>query len=399
MSDPRLSQRVNEMEESATIKMTQMARDLASQGHDVISLSIGEPDFDTPDHIKKAAIEALEKGDTKYTPVPGTMSLRKAIVEKFKRDNGLTFTEKEIVVSNGAKQSIANVVLSLINEGDEVILFAPYWVSYKEIVKLAGGVPVEVKADIRQNFIVTADQLKAALSNKTRLIIFSSPCNPTGSVYSHDDLQALVEVLMDFPEVIVLSDEIYEYINFTDKHDSIGTFEAVKDRTVTVNGFSKGFAMTGWRLGYMGAPEWLASACGKIQGQITSGAASFNQAAAAVALNTSLQPTREMQKAFKERRDMFIALLSEIPGFIVNKPTGAFYVFPDVSALFGKTFGSEVISNADDFAMFLLAEAHVAVVSGGAFGADECIRLSYAASETQLREAVARIKAAVAKLS
>ncbi|MCB0666459.1 MAG: pyridoxal phosphate-dependent aminotransferase [Saprospiraceae bacterium] len=379
--------------------MTQMARDLASQGHDVISLSIGEPDFDTPEHIKKAAIEALEKGDTKYTPVPGTMSLRKAIVEKFKRDNGLTFSEKEIVVSNGAKQSIANVVLSLVNEGDEVILFAPYWVSYKEIVKLAGGVPVEVKADIKQNFIVTADQLKAALSNKTRLIIFSSPCNPTGSVYTHDDLQSLVEVLKDFPEVIVLSDEIYEYINFTDKHDSIGTFEAVKDRTVTVNGFSKGFAMTGWRLGYMGAPEWLASACAKIQGQITSGAASFNQAAAAVALSTSLQPTKEMQKAFEERRDMFIALLSEIPGFIVNKPTGAFYVFPDISALFGKTFGSEVISNADDFAMFLLAEAHVAVVSGGAFGADECIRLSYAASETQLREAVARIKAAVAKLS
>lgn len=398
MSDPRLSHRVNEMEESATIKMTQMARDLASQGHDVISLSIGEPDFDTPDHIKKAAIEALQKGDTKYTPVPGTMALRKAIVEKFKRDNGLEFTESQIVVSNGAKQSIANVVLSLVNEGDEVILFAPYWVSYKEIVKLAGGIPVEVKAGIDQDFIVNASQLRSALTGKTRLIIFSSPCNPTGSVYTYDDLKSLVDVLKDYPEVVILSDEIYEYINFTDKHDSIGTFEEIKDRTVTVNGFSKGFAMTGWRLGYMGAPKWLAEACNKIQGQITSGAASFNQAAAAVALNTSLAPTNEMREAFEHRRDMFVAQLSEIPGFIVNKPTGAFYVFPDVSAYFGKKFNGTEIRNADDFAMFLLSEAHVAVVSGGAFGADECIRLSYAASEQQLREAVARIKKAVVNL-
>lgn len=399
MSDPRLSRRVNEMEESATIKMTQMARDLAAKGHDVISLSIGEPDFDTPVHIKNAAIEALEKGDTKYTPVPGTLTLRKAIVEKFKRDNGLIFTEGQIVVSNGAKQSIANVVLSLIDEGDEVILFAPYWVSYKEIVKLAGGIPVEVKADISQNFIITADQLKSALTDKTRLIIFSSPCNPTGSVYTHSDLQALVEVLKDYPNVVVLSDEIYEYINFTDKHDSIGTFDEIKDRTVTVNGFSKGFAMTGWRLGYMGAPKWIADACNKIQGQFTSGAASFNQAAAAIALNTSLEPTHKMKEAFESRRDMFVSLLSEIPGFKVNKPTGAFYVFPDISALFGKSFDGKIIQNADDLALFLLAEAHVAVVSGSAFGADECIRLSYAAAETQLQQAVARIKEAVAKLS
>jgi aspartate aminotransferase len=398
MSDPRLSRRVNEMEESATIKMTQMARDLAAQGHRVISLSIGEPDFDTPDHIKKAAIEALEKGDTKYTPVPGTMALRKAIVEKFKRDNGLTFTENQIVVSNGAKQSIANVTLALIDEGDEVILFAPYWVSYKEIVKLAGGIPVEVKADISQNFIITPQQLRAALTDRTRMIIFSSPCNPTGSVYTKEDLKGLVEVLKDFPEVVILSDEIYEYINFTGKHDSIGTFEEVKDRTVTVNGFSKGFAMTGWRLGYMGAPRWIADACNKIQGQFTSGAASFNQAAAAIALSTSMEPSVQMRKAFEHRRNIFVALLSEIPGFKVNMPTGAFYVFPDVSHYFGKSANGTTIRNADDFALYILEEGHVAIVSGSAFGADECVRLSYAASEPELREAVERIKEAVAKL-
>ncbi len=398
MSDPRLTRRVNEMEESATIKMTQMARDLSAQGHEVISLSIGEPDFDTPDHIKKAAMQALERGDTKYTPVPGTMALRKAIVEKFKRDNGLTFSENQIVVSNGAKQSIANVVLALIEEGDEVILFAPYWVSYKEIVKLAGGTPIEVKADINQDFIITPDQLRAALNDRTRLIIFSSPCNPTGSVYTKEHLKGLVEVLKDFPEVVILSDEIYEYINFTGQHDSIGTFEDVKDRTVTVNGFSKGFAMTGWRLGYMGAPKWIADACNKIQGQLTSGAASFNQAAAAVALNTSLEPTHQMRKAFEERRNIFVALLSEIPGFKVNKPTGAFYVFPDVSHYFGKSANGTKVNNADELALYLLAEGHVAIVSGSAFGSDECVRLSYAASEQELRTAVERIKMAVAKL-
>jgi aspartate aminotransferase len=386
------------MEESATIKMTQMARDLAAKGHHVISLSIGEPDFDTPLHIKKAAMEALERGDTKYTPVPGTMPLRKAIVEKFKRDNGLSFTEGQIVVSNGAKQSIANVVLALIEEGDEVILFAPYWVSYKEIVKLAGGIPVEVKADITQDFIITAQQLKDALTERTRLIIFSSPCNPTGSVYTYDDLKSLVAVLKDYPDVVVLSDEIYEYINFTSKHDSIGCFEEIKDRTVTVNGFSKGFAMTGWRLGYMGAPKWIADACSKIQGQFTSGAVSFNQAAAAVALNSSLEPTHQMRKAFQERRDIFVSLLSEIPGFKVNKPTGAFYVFPDISYYFGKSANGQTIGSADDLALYLLAEAHVAIVSGSAFGADECVRLSYAASESDLREAVSRIKKAVEKI-
>jgi len=399
MSDQRLSQRVNNMEESATIKMSQMARDLAAKGHHVISLSLGEPDFDTPMHIKEAAKAALDKGDTKYTPVPGTMELRKAIVEKFKRDNGLEFTEGQITVSNGAKQSIANVVLALIDEGDEVLLFAPYWVSYKEIAKFGGGVPVEVKASIDQDFIITPEQLRNALTEKTKLIIFSSPCNPTGSVYTKEDLAGLVEVLKDYPNVIILSDEIYEYINFTPKHASIGTFEEVKDRTVTVNGFSKGFSMTGWRLGYMGAPKWIADACNKIQGQITSGAAAFNQAAATVALSTPLDPTYKMKEAFLKRRDIFVELLSDVPGFKVNKPTGAFYVFPDISHYFGTSYGDHTVNNADDFSLFVLEVGHVALVSGSAFGADECVRLSYAASEEQLREAVARIKSAVAKLS
>ncbi len=398
MKDPRLSERVNQMEESATIKMTQMARDLRAEGHEVISLSIGEPDFDTPQHIKDAAIAALNAGDTKYTPVPGTMELRKAIVEKFKRDNHLDFTVNQIVVSNGAKQSIANLALALLDEGDEVILFAPYWVSYKEIVKLGGGTPVELKADIHQDFKVTADQLSGALTDRTKMLIFSSPCNPTGSVYTQEDLAALVEVLKNYPKVIVVSDEIYEYINFTDQHVSIGTFKEIADRTVTVNGFSKGFAMTGWRLGYMGAPAWIASACNKIQGQITSGATSFGQTAAALALRSSMEKTEDMKKAFVERRNLVIELLSDIPGFDVNRPTGAFYIFPDISSFFGKSTDQYTINNADDFAQYILQEAHVALVSGSAFGADECVRLSYAASEDSLREAITRIKDKVALL-
>lgn len=398
MKDPRLSERVNQMEESATIKMTQMARDLRAEGHEVISLSIGEPDFDTPQHIKDAAIAALNAGHTKYTPVPGTMELRKAIVEKFKRDNQLDFAVNQIVVSNGAKQSIANLALALLDEGDEVILFAPYWVSYKEIVKLGGGTPIELKADIHQDFKVTAEQLSGALTDRTKMLIFSSPCNPTGSVYTHEDLASLVEVLKDYPNVIVVSDEIYEYINFTDQHVSIGTFQEIADRTVTVNGFSKGFAMTGWRLGYMGAPAWIASACNKIQGQITSGATSFGQKAAALALQSSMEKTEDMKKAFVKRRNLVIELLSDIQGFDVNRPTGAFYIFPDISSFFGKSTDQYTIDNADDFAQYILQEAHVALVSGSAFGADECVRLSYAASEDSLREAISRIKSKVALL-
>ncbi len=398
MSDHRLSTRVNNMEESATIKMTQMARDLADKGHKVISLSIGEPDFDTPDHIKEAAMQALRDGDTKYTPVPGTLQLRKAIVEKFKRDNNLDFEPSQIVVSNGAKQSIANLALALLDDGDEVVLFAPYWVSYKEIVKLGGGIPIEVKANIDQDFKVTASQLQSALNERTKMLLFSSPCNPTGSVYTESDLEALVEVLKEYPRVIIVSDEIYEYINFTARHISIGSFAAVQDRTVTVNGFSKGFAMTGWRLGYMGAPQWIASACSKIQGQVTSGATSFGQKAAAHALDSSLDAAVEMRKAFLDRRDLVISLCKDIPGFNVNQPTGAFYVFPDIRSFFGKSHGDKHIRNADDFALYILDEAHVSVVSGSAFGSDECVRLSYAASEDQLREALARIKQATSKL-
>lgn len=386
------------MEESATIKMAQMARDLAAQGHDVISLSLGEPDFDTPAHIKEAAKKALDDGFTKYTPVPGLVELRQAIQTKFKRDNGLEFGLNQIVVSNGAKQSIANICLSLLDEGDEVIILAPYWVSYAEIVKLAGAVPVIVSADIEKDYKVTADQVAGAITERTRILLFSSPCNPTGSVYLHDELKAIAEVIAAYEGIYIISDEIYEYINFTGNHASIGAFAAVKDRTVTVNGFSKGFAMTGWRLGYIGAPAWIAEACSKVQGQFTSGATAFGQKAAAHALLSDMTPTFEMREAFRQRRDMVIELLSQIPGMKVNKPQGAFYIFPDISSYFGKSAENMKINNADDFCEYILHKAHVAVVTGSAFGADNCFRISYAASEKELREAIRRIGEAVSKL-
>jgi len=393
-----LSQRVLQMEESATIKMAQMARDLAAEGHDVISLSLGEPDFDTPDHIKEAAKKALDEGYTKYTPVPGLVELREAICTKFKRDNDLNFKPSQIVVSNGAKQSIANVCLSLLDEGDEVVILAPYWVSYSEIVKLAGGVPVLVKAGIETDFKVSAEQVETAISNRTKILLFSSPCNPTGSVYTEEELKAIADVVAKYEQITILADEIYEYINFTGKHVSIGAFDNVKDRTVTVNGFSKGFSMTGWRLGYIGAPQWIADACGKIQGQFTSGATAFGQKAASYALTADMQPTHEMRKAFLQRRDMVRDLLSKIPGMQVNNPQGAFYIFPDISNYFGKKAGDFTINSADDFSEYLLQKAHVAVVTGSAFGEDNCVRLSYAASEEQLREAIRRIGEAVEAL-
>ncbi len=398
MSNSLLSNRVNSMQESATLKMAQLSRDLTAKGKNVISLSIGEPDFDTPEHIKEAAKRALDDGYTKYTPVPGLPELRQAIVEKFQRDNGLHFDISQIVVSNGAKQSIANLVLALIDEGDEVILFTPYWVSYVEIVKLGGGLPVSLKADIASDFKVNALQLKAAITAKTKMIIFSSPCNPTGSVYTKEELSKLSEVLADHPQIVVVSDEIYEYINFTGGHSSIGTLPAVADRTVTVNGFSKGFAMTGWRLGYIGAPGWIASACSKIQGQFTSGASSFGQKAAAYALQSSMQATEAMKAAFLHRRDLMIDLLGQIDGMKVNVPQGAFYIFPNVSHFLGKSYQGEKIGNADDLALYILDQAHVGIVSGSAFGDDECVRLSYAASEDELREAVRRIKHALIQL-
>ncbi|PHN08574.1 pyridoxal phosphate-dependent aminotransferase [Flavilitoribacter nigricans] len=393
-----LSQRVMRMEESATLRMTQLARNLKAQGHDVISLSIGEPDFDTPDHIKEAAKKALDEGYTKYTPVPGLMELRQAICTKFKRDNGLEFKPDQIVVSNGAKQTIANLCLALLDEGDEVIILAPYWVSYSAIVELAGGVPVLVKAGIEQDYKVSAEQVAEAMTDKTKMVIFSSPCNPTGSVFLRSELEAIADVLSKQENIFIVSDEIYEYINFTDQHTSIGTIPSVADRTITVNGFAKGFAMTGWRLGYMGGPAWIAEACTKIQGQVTSGANSFGQRAAAEALLGDMTPSTDMRNAFLTRRDLVIDLLNEIPGFKVNKPEGAFYIFPDISEYFGKSDGEVTINNADEFAEYILNTAYVAVVSGSAFGADNCFRLSYAASEDQLREAIRRIGEAVQKL-
>jgi len=394
----KLSQRIMNMAESATIKMAQLSRDLAAKGHDVISLSLGEPDFDTPQHIKDAAIQALNDGYTKYTPVPGLVDLREAIVTKFKRDNNLDFNINQIVVSNGAKQSIANLSLALLDEGDEVIIFAPYWVSYFEIVKLGGGVPVIIKAGIENDFKVTADQVRDAISDKTKLILFSSPCNPTGSVYTHDELKSIADAVAQHEDIYIIADEIYEYINFTNQHVSIGSFENVKDRTVTINGFSKGFAMTGWRLGYIGAPLWIAKACAKMQGQFTSGATAFGQKAGAHALLSDMTPTLEMKAAYLKRRDLVKSLLSEIDGMKINDPQGAFYIFPDISSFFGKTDGNVTINNANDFCEYILQTVYVGVVTGSAFGADNCFRISYAASEEKLTEAIRRIKVAVEKL-
>lgn len=388
-----IAAKVQAMEESATIRMAQKSRDLAAKGVNVISLSLGEPDFDTPEFIKEAAYSALKKGNTKYTPVPGTMDLRNAICDKFKSENKLDFKPSQIVVSNGAKQCIANICLATLNEGDEAIILGPYWVSYVEIVKFAGGNPVVVSAGIEEDFKVNAKQIKQAITLKTKLLIFSSPCNPTGSVFTHDELKAMADVIAENGQILVISDEIYEYINFTGNHVSIGAFDNMKDCTATINGFSKGFSMTGWRLGYMGGPQWLADACNKVQGQVTSGAASFSQEAAAVALRTEKTEALAMRDAFMRRRALITSLLRDVPGFVVNYPQGAFYVFPDVSYYFGKSNGSITIENADDFAEAMLTEAHVGTVSGAAFGADQCIRISYAASDENITEAVRRIKA------
>ncbi|MBK8700415.1 MAG: pyridoxal phosphate-dependent aminotransferase [Saprospiraceae bacterium] len=392
-----VADKIQQMTESATIRMAQKARDLAAKGVKVISLSLGEPDFDTPEHIKDAAIDGLHKGMTKYTPVSGTQELKNAIIAKMKRDSGLDYQANQIVISNGAKQSIFNVCTAIIDPGDEVIIFAPYWVSYLEIVKFCHGTPVVVSAGIEQDFKVSPAQVAAAITPKTRLIIFSSPCNPTGSVFSREELDAIAAVITPHDNLVVLSDEIYEYINFQGGHASIASAPGMQDITAIVNGFSKGFSMTGWRLGFMVAPAWLASACDKVQGQVTSGAASFSQHAAAIGLNSDLAPTLEMTKAFQKRRDLVLAKLKEIPGLMVNHPLGAFYVFPDVSHYFGKTDGTNTIHNADDFSEIMLAEAHVGLVSGSAFGADQCVRISYAASEEELTEAIRRLKETLAK--
>lgn len=398
-TQPRVSDRVQNMNESATIKMSQKARELRAQGHEVISLSLGEPDFDTPEYIKQAAVEALKAGKTKYTPVPGILPLREAIVDKFKNDNGLDYSVAQIVVSNGAKQSIANACLALLNPGDEAIILTPYWVSYIEIAKLAGADPVLVSAGIDQDFKVTPAQLEAAITDRSRIVLFSSPSNPTGSVYSRDELEGLAEVLRKYPDIIVISDEIYEHINFGEKHTSIGALDGMLDRTVTVNGFSKGYAMTGWRLGYMGAPLWIAQACNKIQGQTTSGANSFAQEAAAIALRQKSDEMEVMRTTFERRKELVSERLRQIPGIDVPNPTGAFYIFPNIASFFGKSNGHTTIHNADDFAEYLLTDAHVATVSGGAFGNNDCIRISYAASEDQLNTAMDRIKTSLEKLN
>ena len=394
-----LSDMVSNMAESETIKMAQMARDIAAQGHDVISLSLGEPDFDTPVHIKEAAKKALDEGYTKYTPVPGLVELREAIQRKFKRDNNLDFGLNQIVVSNGAKQTIANVCLSLLNPGDDVVIFAPYWVSYRAIVEMVGANCIPVFAGIEEDYKPTPQAIEDAITDKTKLVIFSSPCNPTGSVFTKDELHAIARVFEKYPHIHIISDEIYEYINFTEEgHVSLGAFPEVKDQVITVNGFAKGFAMTGWRLGYMGGPAWLAAACSKIQGQFTSGATSFGQKAAAVALDSDLSPTYQMRDAFRKRKDLVLELLNDIPGMKVNQPKGAFYIFPDVSAFFGKTDGEVTIQDADDLSTYIMNKAYVGTVAGGAFGAPNCFRISYAASEEQLIEAISRIKRVLAQL-
>ncbi|OAV45359.1 pyridoxal phosphate-dependent aminotransferase [Lewinella sp. 4G2] len=386
-----LSDTVLNMTESATLKMAALGREVKAQGHDVISLSLGEPDFDTPEHIKEAAKVALDEGYTKYTPVPGIPELKQAIVDKFKRENGLDYAPNQIVVSTGAKQSIYNIAHALLNKGDEVVILAPYWVSYSAIVELAGGVPVTVGAGIEDDYKVSAEAIEAAITDKTKFILFSSPCNPTGSVYTAEELSAIAKMLQRHPHVYVVADEIYELINFTGKHASIGACPEVADRTITVNGFAKGFAMTGWRLGYMGAPAEIAKACAKLQGQATSGANSIAQQAGLHALTSDLAPSHAMKDAFAKRRELIIDGLSKIDGLKVNRPQGAFYLFPDASAFFGKSNGEYTINNSDDLAEYLLMTAHVATVGGSSFGAPNCIRISYAASEEQLTEAIRRI--------
>ena len=392
------SNRILAMSPSATLAMSQKSNELKAQGVDVINLSVGEPDFNTPDHIKEAAKAAIDGNFTFYTPVPGYLSLRKAICAKLKRENGLDFTPEQIVVSNGAKQSLCNCILSLINPGDEVIIPTPAWVSYVEMVKLAEGVNVLVPATVEQNFKISAAQLEAAITPKTRMVLLCSPSNPTGSVYSREELRALADVLAKHPDIIILADEISEHINYTGEFNSISQFAELRDRVVIVNGVSKAYAMTGWRIGYIAAPLWIAKANSKLQSQYTSGCSSIAQKAAEEAYNGPQDCVESMRKAFERRRDLIVSLLKEIPGLKINHPEGAFYIFPEVSSYFGKTDGKHTIANSNDLAMYLLEEAHVATVDGAAFCAPGYIRLSYATSDDNIREAARRIADALAKL-
>ena len=391
----RLSDRVNNMATSATLAMAAKARELRAEGKDIIGLSLGEPDFTVPEFVKDSAIQAVKDDYHSYTPVDGYGDLKEAIITKFKRDNGLTYEPSQIVVSTGAKQSLSNLAMVLLNPGDEVLLPVPYWVSYSDISKLAGGVPVEVPSSIETDFKVTPEALEAAITPKTRMMIYSSPCNPSGSVYSKEELRALADVLVKYPDIIVVSDEIYEHINFVGGHASMASFEDMYERTVVVNGVSKAFSMTGWRIGYIGAPSWIARACNKMQGQVTSGANCIAQRATIDALNNDPQKIQYMIDAFKGRRKLVLDLVNDIPGFNANEPEGAFYVFPDISSYFGKTLKGKEINNSTDFSLFLLEEANVATVTGAAFGDPNCIRISYAASEDDIIEAMRRIKEAV----
>jgi len=393
--NPKLSRRINEMATSATLAMAAKARELREEGKGIIGLSLGEPDFTVPEFVKEAAIKAVEEDYHSYTPVDGYGELKQAIITKFKRDNELTYTPSQIVVSTGAKQSLSNLAMILLNEGDEVLLPVPYWVSYSDICKVAGGVPVEVSTSIDTDFKITPEALEAAITPKTKLMIYSSPCNPSGSVYSREELRAIADVLVKYPNIVVISDEIYEHINFVGDHVSMAQFEDMYDRTVTVNGVSKAFSMTGWRIGYIGAPDWIARACNKMQGQVTSGANCIAQRATITALINPPSKIQYMVDAFKERRTLILGLLSKVPGVKTNEPEGAFYVFPDISYYFGKTLKGRTINSASDFSLYLLEEANVATVTGEAFGDPNCIRISYAASEENIKEAIRRIQEAL----
>ncbi|MDD2199144.1 MAG: pyridoxal phosphate-dependent aminotransferase, partial [Bacteroidales bacterium] len=391
----KVSARLSKLAVSATLAMTAKSRELKAQGFDVVNLSIGEPDFNTPDYVKEAAKKAIDDNITHYPPVPGFPELRKAVSEKFKRENNLEFSPDQIVVSAGAKHSIINVFLSVLDPGDEVIVPAPYWVSYVEMIKLGEAETVVVPCSIEQDFKITPQQLEDAITDKTRAMIFSSPSNPTGSLYSKEELAGLVSVLKKYPRIIIISDEIYEHINFVGEHQSIAAFNDIKNQVVVVNGVSKGYAMTGWRIGYIGAPLWIAKACTKLQGQFTSAACSIAQKAAEAAINAGNATCKEMMQVFKKRRDLVLELVSKIPGFRTNTPQGAFYIFPDITGIFGKSYNDYLINNSDDLAMYLLEKAHVATVAGSAFGSPDCLRLSYAASEEELIKAFNRIKEAI----
>lgn len=396
-----LSARVRSLTESATLEMTRLSRELKEKGIDVITLSIGEPDFNTPEPIKDAAKAAIDNNLTHYPPVPGFPELRSVIAEKLRRDNGVAFKPSQIIVSNGAKQSISNAFFALLDEGDEVIIPAPYWVSYPEMVKMAGGIPVYIPSNVDTDFKISPEQLENAITEKTKAFIFSSPCNPSGSVFSHNELKAFAEIIARHPRVFVISDEIYEYIRFDGGHESISQFEEIHDRVIIINGLSKGFAMTGWRVGYMAAAQVIADACNTIQGQYTSGSCTISQAAAIKAIKTDPESCAELKtmvQAFRERRDLLFNLLSEIKGVIPNKPEGAFYMFPDISYYFGKSDGKVHVRNSYDLCLYLLDKAHVALVSGDAFGCDQCIRFSYATSSPQIVEAVKRVKLALEQL-